>query len=769
MTHVIELWKQYGYCNYHSAPKCRPEFYNMTIPWAIHFHCGRNWDVLSIFYSGFERIPKSKKPDLYITIHDDQPDHLQVESEQSIDPKLREHINRIIWVRVPNCGADILPFLIVCEKVRSMNYLTILKLHAKKSNLTWFHTLVCDLMPSSEWIEWFLDCMSIQKELGMIVTSLDPLDYINFSYTIDLLLRAGIYIKPSIKSKMTPNNGILLDTYSSWQLHGNPLGFMNDNHTNIYLKLLSDPSIKQLMISVGTMFWIRYDICEQLLKRFPISIISQEFETKIIKDITWNKITHAWERFFSIYTVIQGYRIMTNKLNISFYDLPYHLIQQNFSSVNDISKHLITNQPLNNPVLITKQISNIPLFSEPNQPISMGIGMGTCSWIPTISIPSTMKQCVKRWTIQKWIDQTRIQTIHQWVHIWIPTFAKFIHWIEQFVYQEGVMITIWSPLSEVQQMIPYWTGHFLTWKLPLVCVEIMVEPVTIFPVYELLSQLSPFYQQNDVCIIWKQWTCSVPEPMSLSILLPIINTKKENIPFFGSSFLYPWIKQHFIETQKQLSIQNQNKITTQISLFTDDVPHELYDKIEQIEQIICLSATDLNQQTPFLKNHVVQFNATFLPCFNNNFYINTHEWIKKQKTIIQIYPVHPILEYFFHLHKSQNLIHESWIPNLRFLSPYIQSTECFTSPIFGNHWAITLQIIDDKLSNIIRSHGISIVYFFELYWKCFIHASYPTAVFYRFENNKHHWLILECFHKENKWMNPIVNQIRLLLNWEQIV
>jgi len=789
---TFELWRQPGYCSTHPAP---PNKLPSHTKWAIHFHLGRNWDILPSFTNLFKKFPVSSPPDIWITYHNDQ------STEKIID------LPNVSWIPVPNVGADVLAFLIFCQKAPIRNYLAILKLQAKKSNEEWFLTMVNDLAPSPQWIEWYLDCFRIRNDLGMIAPSADNTDYINFTTEIDLLIRAGIIPKPIHKNDLPsleeitknyekdesqikydfpppPNqyrpNGILLDTDLAWHLHTNPLGFANCGHQT-YLQLQFKPfitnMIQQVYMVSGTMFWIKPEICSQLIQRFPPNEILHEFDEAIIKDNFWNKMPHAWERFFAAYTSIQGYTIMDVKNKIQFHKLPYHLVKQNFFDYQKIK-----NIPLHqlHSLSIKSKEPSPPWFSNPPL-ITRGYPSGINLWHPFVQNPTSNK------TLEEWIYLTRL---HQgkpnkttWKHYLITNLTNFQKWLQE-TQPTQQPITLWCLGEFIQDVITNWK---FTDKFPRMNIEfIKPQPFTSL-IYDFFDNVArTFPPKWNIQFI--DFPNDFPTLIPLEKLLEMIDTMKVNMPYWGKSMFQLYIDQYiqyeYQLMQMMMQSKQKNKLCIEIISPYINIDPIILKQIQEIEDIIQLTATDyqLSNYPTTHKLSILGYQYNFI---TETDYVSHLNWLKaSNESMIHFYPFHPIIEKLMNYETNRNkswekTIHPTWKTALRiFHQNQIEiygSSKIHITPLSGYLWHAQIFIIHNQSSNLFLNHiGIQYTDIIQQMMTQIPNNLNYTIATYQLPANENFtiWVRIACF--DNRllsqiWLQVISRQLQGFLKLHKLI
>jgi len=194
--------------------------------------------------------------DLYVTI----PPHLGEEEAAVI---LTEHPGVRLY-RTQNRGRDVLPFLLVMNHVGTSTYRYICKLHTKKTGASplgnvWRKLLYFDLIGSDRTVKETIAMFENDPDIGMVTGKNTILDSERYDYgntaKIDKLIEMS--------------------------------GFLFQD---------------EYLFAGGTMFWVRSELLEPVLKLFREGKLVFE-EEKGQKD---NTIAHAIERFFGIVCHVKG-------------------------------------------------------------------------------------------------------------------------------------------------------------------------------------------------------------------------------------------------------------------------------------------------------------------------------------------------------------------------------------------------------------------------------------------------------------------------------
>ena len=214
MAKILDIWKIPNYCQKNPAPKLSETWKQTDIPWAIFYHIGRNWDTLQFFTNYWNIFPSHHLPTIVFTYHDDQEQNIVDENMKFIDEQ-KHKVRDIKWIKVPNRGVDIYPFFHAFDALGDLSkkYVLILKLHAKKSNQEWIETLVQDCLPSTDWIDWFLNVSVLRDDVGIICSTTENLDWINTPLLFDYWIRGGIIPRPIYKSDKIPRYKEILHAY----------------------------------------------------------------------------------------------------------------------------------------------------------------------------------------------------------------------------------------------------------------------------------------------------------------------------------------------------------------------------------------------------------------------------------------------------------------------------------------------------------------------------------------------------------------------------
>lgn len=809
---IKDVWRYDSYCKSHPAPKCRPIFYQTSIDWAIHFHIGRNWEVIPTFLEIWNRFPKKHKPDVWFTYHDDQPIELLQAEKQKLN-NYEKFVNHIYWKCVPNKGADIFPFLLVIDQAikEKKEYITILKLHAKKSSDEWLRVMLNDLTSSTEWIEWFLDCHLIRNDIGMIVPLCDTLDYINFPMLMQLLTRSGIFPKPyyekyksfqeihkeyeqdskHIKVSFPPpsnqfrKNNLLMDAHIAWHYQRNPLGMSNFNH-HTFMFLQEKPyhtgMTQQIYTTSGSMFWMNFNVCKQLNERFPIHVIENEFEETIIKDNLWNKKTHAWERFFGAYTSLQGYTIMDIKYKVNFRKLPENLILYNFidyeKNKNVKMSQLPTFFPIKQEELKKQTSYNLPLFTKPQELIPNGFASGIQNWFPIFIKPTSKK------TIKQWIYDNLIQDNLTWKHIWFQDIKELSKWLHTSSSTTDP-ITIWIPQSISQKVIQQIEIFPEIHKFSKINIEIMDSTYSFIYILDMLHQTGKQYPTN-----WNIQFINFPyihpqikQEDTLSNILTISNNLSVNIPFWGNS-LIPLLKNDFlindnIITMKQINeVQNtkiiQNKIGIEITNVFSTLNNTHTKLLSQLTQLFQSSSTDFNQNQPFQILHKYNTMSLFTNYPENVDLLPLIKWFQQADLKqLQFYPYHQFTEKIFNLYTSRNapfnkFVNKSWHSTIRTLTnhkvEYSLSANNNIQPSKGFLWhAQIINVPQNSNDYFIRNGSFPIN---QLILEKFMilpqNMNYLVAVF-RFNSIQEETYLIIYLYNNTKlhqiWMKTVINQL----------
>ena len=749
---IKETWKQNSYCVENKAFKCREQFYKTNIQWAVHFHIGRNWDVLKTFLEFWNRFPKKHKPDVWLTYHNDQPKENLQEAIRKVK-NYEKFTNKIEWLSVPNKGADILAYLLFIHeaKQKKINYLMVLKLHAKKSSDEWLKVMMNDLIPSTEWVEWFLDCQLTRNDLGMIVPICDNVDYINYSSLLELIVRSGIfpvpyydeyrpikqinqeyeYTKNQIKQDYPPppnqyrQNNLLMDAHLAWHLQYNPLGFGNYNH-HVFIHLQSSPYLTCMLQQVysisGTMFWMNFDICSQLNERFPISAIQNEFEEAIIKDNIWNKKTHAWERFFGAYVSIQGYSILDIKHKINFRKLPQNMILQNFLEYekikNDKFSQIQSFFSSHKKQIQTK--NTLPLFSKPQQTITRGFASGLHYWLPIFIKPQTKK------TIKQWVSDNLIQESDKtWNHYWFPTAKECLNWIYTSP-SSNEPITIWTPQNMIQEIISHVEKIHDIHKFAKLNIECVENSCSFITILDFIDQIANSFPKHWVVKFnnFPSLPTIIKQEDTLQNIQTIIENKKENIPFWGKSILNllkdDYLRfEHFQLTQQvdftQKNNIQQNRICIEIYGSFFEFNDLLKNILSNIEKTFQTSSSDFNKNQPFQTTY--KYNL-FGGSFNCNYETPATpmiQWFQNSNQgILNFYNYHPLNERMLNLYSSRNFsidktINRSWHHIIRSLTNnkvvVSQNIDNYINPSNGFLWNCQLFILPDTSNTYFTKNG----------------------------------------------------------------
>ena len=833
-----DVWRQRGYCQKQKAPPIRRTF-TQTLPslhWAIHFHIGRNWDVLPQFLNLCARLPTRCTPDLWLTYHTDQsPKSLQsARIVAETHPLRATHLRGIHWLAVPNQGADIGAYFcllhhLIHETETEPEYLTILKLHSKKSSVEWFEVMVGDLMPSPAWIEWFLDCFSIRDDMGMIVPVCDNTDYINFTYELDLLVRSGIIPKPvyqhhlpsqtnieqdyatdagAVKVDFPPppnqfrKNGLLLDTHLAWHLQRNPLGFNNEGHRT-YLEIQIHPymtnMLQQMYMISGTMFWMRFSVCRDLLTRFPLQSTLADFEYAIVKDNLWNKITHAWERFFGAYVSLQGYSILDVKYKVYFRRLPQQLVFQNFFPLHGNESKPLHQRPWmlpNAKVFPTLSAQDAPWFPPPTQPISRGFASGSSLWAPLLmarpphALPGTPNP--EELTVGAWIEKSRLNASlprkTTWKHLWFNTADEIEDYLRTQVATQQPL-TLWASPQTVQSVVAFWESYGVYQKFPRLSLEILDEPKTSTLILDMIYQIGETLPPE-----WhlelNGFPFSFPSSFSPSITLAdarqVIQSLLQPMRYWGKSLFPQWTTEsiqsihsqynqitHHFRTKEKYKVAVEciaplgrtHNMKPYVGEFLAMIPATLKDLGVDV------SSLQLTQQLT-LFGHTFQYPGQYTPLPEINWFQSLDECgIPIQERIIQHYPFHVVLEKLmaFQTHRNRNwnvLCHPSWKQFNRQAFSHGLKQNSTTNVLIGPHnhfgWHIQHYILPAQINEpFLNLVGLSLTDLTEQ-TVTQMRAEYPRVVFQRItatpNENLSEWLVLSCYQPDeslNLWIEII--------------
>ena len=223
--------------------------------------------------------------DLYITI----PPHI----DEEIAAGLLTAYPDMHLYRTENRGRDVLPFLLVMDHIGTSTYRYICKLHSKKTGESplgnvWRKLLYFDLIGSDSTVKEIIKMFDNNPDIGMITGKNTILDSERYDY--------GNTAKIDKLIKMS--------------------GFLFQD---------------EYLFAGGTMFWVRSELLEPVLKLFQEGKLEFE-EEKGQKD---NTIAHAIERFFGIVCHVKGKKILPS---------PSHYSELDEQTLNEVAGLVLSQQ-----------------------------------------------------------------------------------------------------------------------------------------------------------------------------------------------------------------------------------------------------------------------------------------------------------------------------------------------------------------------------------------------------------------------------------------
>ncbi len=223
--------------------------------------------------------------DLFVTI----PPHI----EDATAAKLLKEYPRMHLYKTENRGRDVLPFLLVMDHIGTSTYKYICKLHSKKTGASplghvWRKLLYFDLIGSDQTVKETVEIFEKDPDVGIITGKNCILDSERYDYG-----------NTSKIDKLVEMSGFLFQD--------------------------------EYLFAGGTMFWIRSELLEPVLKLFREGKLEFE-EEKGQKD---NTIAHALERFFGIVCHVKGKKILPS---------PSHYTQLDETTIEETASLVLSQQ-----------------------------------------------------------------------------------------------------------------------------------------------------------------------------------------------------------------------------------------------------------------------------------------------------------------------------------------------------------------------------------------------------------------------------------------
>ena len=198
---MIHLWKQDSLCL-----KYTPYDFPGTIPtvhiendtpgetnWILLFHIGSNHQHWPVYEKHFRNtLPTIYPPHLFITVHPNTENATNELIPSLNDLRLQHLIIDYHIQTIPNQGSDLSSLWYTTTHAPTIwptiQFQTVCKIHTKGSSNLWRDTMIHDVLPSTEWVSYFLRVFIQHPSMGMIYGYSEPYDGMNHAFVIDLSL-----------------------------------------------------------------------------------------------------------------------------------------------------------------------------------------------------------------------------------------------------------------------------------------------------------------------------------------------------------------------------------------------------------------------------------------------------------------------------------------------------------------------------------------------------------------------------------------------------
>lgn len=258
---------------------------NTKLAVVVHLYYSDSWPLIS------SKLTNINVPfDLFVSVQD--------KDKNIILERISKYHKLTNIISLPNRGRDVLPFLIISNKISNANqYKYILKLHSKKSlhrkdGYEWLNSLLNELVPSD--ISYIINTLE-KKNTG----SIGPVSHV-----------------VSLSKYMGANRNLI----------GAILENITDNKTIDHILFSQD----RYPFFGGTMFWCRLDFIDPLIKRGIITPADFNTESRQVDGTTAHAIERIFGKILHEVTNKKMY-IIKNKL---VYELPEKSYKSNYKHVS---------------------------------------------------------------------------------------------------------------------------------------------------------------------------------------------------------------------------------------------------------------------------------------------------------------------------------------------------------------------------------------------------------------------------------------------------